>query len=366
VTESSRQLRFLSVVPSPYQRDLFLAIERLAGKPPGVFYLEHAAPDSPWPAAILNSWETVLPGFTLGRQRWRSHVNWKLPPTGVNGIWVVNGAMTDVTTQIMMRRLGQGNPWVFWGETPSPAKRAAKRWLQRWEYAPLKKARAIVAVGKRAQDAYRALAPDVPIFNQPYSCQIDAFETARRARVARREPVFLFCGQMIARKGIDVLLNAFAALVENGYPGRLLLIGREAQLPPLLDKLSTEIRARIEYAGFQPPAALPQWFVQADVFVLPSRHDGWGVVVNQAMASALPVISSDAAGAGLDLVQHEQNGLLVPAGDTRALFGAMNRLAASPELRAAWGMAASQTARRLQPDVAARFWLELAQRYAPG
>jgi len=341
---------------------VFAAIAARGRVPLVVHYLERAAPDSPWPTEALASWEDILPGFTLGRGRWRSHVNWRLPRPQAGDHWIVNGSMTDVTTQSCMRRLGRKIPWYFWGELPSTPAGAWSRWLQARQYAPLRTARTIVAVGRLAQAAYQRLLPGIPVLNQPYACHLEDFAKAAGRRPANPEPVFLFCGQMIARKGIDLLLRAFALLVQEGVAARLQLVGREGELPRLLAELNPETRDRIVYAGFQPPSELPAYFGRADVFVLPSRHDGWGVVVNQAFGAGLPVICSDAVGAGHDLLEDGVNGLRVPIGDVTALAAAMRRLARSPELRRSFGAAAVVTAERLSPESAAEFWENLARR----
>ncbi|HVS53809.1 MAG TPA: glycosyltransferase family 4 protein [Opitutaceae bacterium] len=361
----AKRLVFLSVVPSPYQRDVFRALAARGRISLQVHYLERAAPDSPWPEPALAAWENILPGIVAGRGRWRSHLNWRVPRPRADETWIVNGAMTDLTTQRFIRCTGGHVPWLFWGELPSQPRGAWKRWLQRRQYAPLRRARAIVAVGERARAAYARLAPDTPVFNRPYACRLEAFAAAAAHRPRNPEPVFLFCGQMIARKGVDVLLRAFARLAHEGVAARLLLVGREADLPRFLAPLAPEIRARVSYAGFLPPDDLPAQFARADVFVLPSRHDGWGVVVNQAFGAGLPVICSDAVGAGLDLVQPERNGLLVAAGDESALAAAMRRFATSPALREACGAGAVRTASTLAPEHAAEFWEELAEKIAP-
>lgn len=356
-----RRAIFLSVVPSPYQRDVFAAIAHRGRLDLQVHYLERSAPDSPWPSEELSPWESILPGLTLGRRQWRSHLNWRLPVPARGEVWVVNGAMTDVTTQLMLRRLGRTTPWCFWGELPSSPATAWRRWLQARQYAPLQSARAIIAVGQRAMRAYRQLAPGVRVLNQPYACGLDAFATAAAHRPANLEPVFLFCGQMIERKGIDVLLEAFDRLVREGVPARLELIGREAGLPTLLAPLGEATRRRITYRGFLAPGELPARFGSADAFVLPSRHDGWGVVINQAFGAGLPVISTDAVGAAHDLIATDVNGLLVPASDATALAGAMRRLALSADLRKSLGAAAAATAAQLTPERAAVFWEELTE-----
>src|SRR5207244_779677 len=145
----------------------------------------------------------------------------------------------------------------------------------------------------------RARFPEPRHFNIPYHCGIAAFRPESPREHSRDQVTFLFCGQMIARKGVDTLLEAFAGLDARA---RLLLVGREAELPAMLSALPPVVRDRIKYAGFQAPEDLPRYFGQADVFVLPSRYDGWGVVVNQALGAGLPIICSDQVGAGFDLI----------------------------------------------------------------
>jgi glycosyltransferase involved in cell wall biosynthesis len=219
--------------------------------------------------------------------------------------------------------------------------------------APLRHARAIAAIGSVAAAEYHARFPQPEIVNIPYHCDLAPFLAQPRAKASDRHPVFLFCGQMIARKGVDLLLEAFARLER----GRLLLVGREADLPRLLAPLPPGVRERIEYAGFQPPAELPRFFARADVFVLPSRHDGWGVVVNQALGAGLPILCSDRVGAGLDLVQGEVNGLRFSAGDKTALAAAMKRCLDAPKDLIAWGNASRARAAEWTPTAGAGKWI---------
>lgn len=358
--QKSKRLVFVSVTPSPYQRDVFMAIADRGNIGLQVYYHERTPPDSPWPEAPLQSYETILQGFTINWRGGRSHCNQGLPAPKPDEFWVVNGSMTDVTTQRLMRRLGTTTPWAFWGELPSTPSGKLRQHLQKWQYAPLRHARHIAAIGHLAVNAYQKLVPGVPVSNRPYACNLDAF-TLASAAIAKTNhgPVFLFCGQMIARKGIDLLLLAFEKTLQTQPTARLLLVGREAELPSLLGDLPLAVRKRINYAGFQSPEALPAWFAQADVFVLPSRHDGWGVVINQAIGAGLPCIVSNAAGAS-ELITDGTHGQVVPAGDINALAQAMTTLAASPELRSQQSAAASQLAHELRPDRIAGFWENIA------
>jgi glycosyltransferase involved in cell wall biosynthesis len=170
---------------------------------------------------------------------------------------------------------------------------------------------------------------------------------------------FLFCGQMIRRKGVDLLLKAFEQLVSGGLNVELLLVGREADLPDFMEGISDDARSRIRYHGFQAPERLSEFFSQADVFVLPSRHDGWGVVVNQALGAGLPIITSDAVGAGLDLVEHRVNGLHCRPGDADSLLRAMKEVAISPDQARHWGEVSRKKALTMTPEAGAYKWVEV-------
>jgi glycosyltransferase involved in cell wall biosynthesis len=82
---------------------------------------------------------------------------------------------------------------------------------------------------------------------------------------------------------------------------------------------------------------LARQYVEADVFALLSRHETWGVVVNEAAASALPLVLSDRVGAAHDLLRDGENGYLVPADDVAAAADAFGRLAADADLRRRMG-----------------------------
>ena len=339
------RVAFVSVVPSPYQRDLFRALAERVDL--SVFYLEAAAPDSPWPETALAPFERVLPGFWFALRGARFHINRRLPDVRGFDVVVMNTLMS-LAAQWMMRGPLRAKPWIFWGE------RLTRRggWHD-WLSAPLHRAAGIAAIGSVAQRDYRGRFPEPRSFCIPYHCDLTPF-LAQPRRAPGADVVFLFCGQMIARKGVDLLLAAFARL----EGARLLLVGREAELPELLAALPQSVRERIEYAGFQAPEELPRFFARADVFVLPSRYDGWGVVVNQALGAGLPVICSDAVGAGHDLVDEERNGLRFTAGDAAALEHAMRRFLDEPAIIGPWGDASRAKAHTLTPECGAEKWVD--------
>ncbi|BAT55534.1 group 1 glycosyl transferase [Nostoc sp. NIES-3756] len=308
---------FYAIVPSPYQRDIFYALSQHPEIDLQVFYLEPACSDSPWPEKPLQPYEKIIPGFHLAWGLSRFHFNWHLPKITESDVIILNGYMS-ITSQLLLRFQAKQIPCVFWGEKMVGASGGIKGKLQKTLARALEKCQAIAAIGSHAVQDYQQRFPGKPIFNIPYYCDLAAFSQEIPQRP--RTPItILFCGQMIARKGVDLLLQVLETLINMGLEARLLLVGREADLPQMLTQVSQTTQRYIEYAGFQAPEDLPQFFRQADIFVLPSRHDGWGVVVNQAVGAGLPVICSDAVGAANDLIEQGKNGYIFPNGDVAAL-----------------------------------------------
>jgi glycosyltransferase involved in cell wall biosynthesis len=136
----------------------------------------------------------------------------------------------------------------------------------------------------------------------------------------------IFCGQIIHRKGLDLLLEAMYPLFER-YPGlSLTIIGSGEMLPAFLKAVVAHgASERIEFEGTIPPTDIPPRLAVADVLVLPSRWDGWGVVVNEAFSVGVPVIVSDSCGAA-DLVENGSNGYIFRNGDVEDLRARLSNL----------------------------------------
>ena len=104
-----------------------------------------------------------------------------------------------------------------------------------------------------------------------------------------------------------------------------------------LERLAGELDIRATFTAL-PWESVVEAYVAADVFALLSRHEPWGVVVNEAAACGLPLVLSDRVGAARDLLRDGENGVLVPAGRRRRGRGrALRRLARRPELRRRMG-----------------------------
>ena len=358
MTGPKHKAAFITILPSPYQRDLFGALAARTDVEVTVHYMEAAAPDSPWPRASLRPFERIMPGFWVPFRGARFHFNWRLPDLSRVDV-VVLSSFSSWTGQWLMRHRLRGKRWVFWGERLRPQARGWRNAVQSNLTAPLAHASAVVGIGRAAEKDYQQRFPGLRTFCIPYHCDLSAFLAVPRPRKLSRPLTLLFCGQMIRRKGVDLLLTAFDRVVAKGLDVDLLLVGRQADLPQFLAAVSARTRARVRYEGFQPPEGLPEYFARSDAFILPSRYDGWGVVVNQALGAGLPVITSVAVGAGLDLVEDGVNGLRFPAGDVDRLQECIERLVASPEIARKWGEASRRGALDLIPEAGAEKWVRV-------
>jgi glycosyltransferase involved in cell wall biosynthesis len=352
------RLAIISVVPAPYQRDLFGALAERTELELSVFYQSVERIDNPWPESTLRSYEFALPGRRFSYGAKHVFLNWGLPDVRAFDAVILNTSHASPTAQWLMRTQLDEVPWIFWGERlrhqPNPFRRFAHSVLIR----PLSEASAIACIGSIAVEAYRERFPNQRLVNIPYHCDLEPFVKAS-APSESSEVSFLFCGQMIQRKGIDLLLDAFDRLVRDDAPVRLRLLGTEADLSRHMDEMSEAGRQRVEVLGFQAPEDLPELFQRADVFVLLSRHDGWGVVVNEALGSGLPLICSDAVGAAHDLVVPGENGVRVPAGEVEPLRKAMARMVDRPDLRKQWGETSRAMAADWSPEAGAERWVNL-------
>ncbi|NJP09715.1 MAG: glycosyltransferase family 4 protein [Leptolyngbyaceae cyanobacterium RU_5_1] len=151
----------------------------------------------------------------------------------------------------------------------------------------------------------------------------------------------MFSGSLIDRKGVDLLATAFCRLAAEDPTVRLTLMG-EGELRPNLEKQLADYGDRVHWVGFQQWTQLPQIYRTADVLCVPSRYDGWALVVPEGLATGLPVISTERTGAALELIRHQENGWLIPPGSEQSLYQSMKQAAglSSAELRnysqAAW------------------------------
>lgn len=152
------------------------------------------------------------------------------------------------------------------------------------------------------------------ILKEPVSWEEKEF--LRNKLGINEEKIVLAVGQFIPRKGFDVLLGSMKNMPKS--VGVYFVGGK-----PTEEYLELQCNANLEnahFVGFKDKNELADYYKAADVFVLPTREDIWGLVIQEAMAYGLPVISTENCAAALELIQTRKNGFIIPVEDKEKLL----------------------------------------------
>ncbi len=162
-------------------------------------------------------------------------------------------------------------------------------------------------------------------------------------------------GRLNPEKGFDRLIEAFARVADTQPDWSLAILGEgreRARLEALVRTLHVEHRVSMPGRAVDPIPHL----AAAHLFALPSRREGFPNALLEAMACGLPAIAFDCPSGPSAIIEHEKNGLLLPAGDVASLADALHRLMASAADRASMGQNAREIATRLAPDRILATW----------
>ncbi|HET7108883.1 MAG TPA: glycosyltransferase family 4 protein [Candidatus Acidoferrum sp.] len=163
----------------------------------------------------------------------------------------------------------------------------------------------------------------------------------------------LYVGTWLDRKGIYYLVEAFTSLAARSPEIHLTVAGCNIPEEQVMTYFPEEIRRRISVIPFLSRAAMPALYASHDIFVFPSLVEGMPLTLLEAMAGAMPAVTTNACGMS-DLIENERNGLLVPAADATALAAAIEHLRNSLETRRNLGLCAQESVRSYTWDRIAR------------
>jgi glycosyltransferase involved in cell wall biosynthesis len=232
--------------------------------------------------------------------------------------------------------LERGCPIILRGETSLHSIKTGiiGRLLHRWYYQrAFKKVAVFLAMGTLNKELYLRYGVDErKIFLMPHAVDNDFFQS----RVAEARPrseklradlgvpaeatIILFCGRLAAEKDVGTLISAVSQLNQSSNERVVLLVVGDGPLKSKLSQLAERIApGMVLFLGFRNQTELPAYYDLCDIFVLPSTFETWGLVVNEAMNAAKPVIVSDRVGAGIDLVKTGVNGDIFHVRDVRGL-----------------------------------------------
>jgi len=211
-----------------------------------------------------------------------------------------------------------------------------------------KRISAFLAVGTLNAEYYGQYGVPVErIFLTPYAVNNDFFsryyhelrgkkrELKKKLGVPVKSLVIVYAGKLIPRKRVADLLEAYEKI--QGVNASLVVVGDGLEKPHLEAYARDHSLKNVFFTGFKNQTQIPEIYSIADVFVLPSTNEPWGLVINDAMNFGLPIITTANVGAVPDLVEDGVNGLIYPVGDIGKLADHLLKLLKDPPLREEMG-----------------------------
>ena len=267
---------------------------------------------------------------------------------------IVSSGYSSITNQLAFYSAKTaGIPFLLW----SGSTQGEKHWLKpglrpylKWFVANVD---GFIAYGSAARDYLICLgAPRAEISIAPNTVDTSFFKESvmRRNRVTIRQNLreqlglnasvlVLYVGQLIERKGVDILIRAMSIVQQKRDVG-LVVVG-DGRERSSLTHLSRGLK-EVVFTGNIKYRDLPDYYALADMLVLPSREEVWGLVVNEAMACGTPILCSSNAGCSRDLVKDSVNGFVFQPGDVNTLAQRIEELASDAELRGSFGSSSQQ------------------------
>ena len=346
------RLTLVTEIPAPYRIPLFNALaDRLNLR---VVFLRDRNPARPYEGHEDErrfEWHTLGGAEFTVRGRWLVLNHGLLRKLGGSEAVVVGGwnqpAFWEAAAWCELRRV----PLVVWVESTAADHRSGK--LEPAKRHLLRAVDRFIVPGEASRAYLDGLGVcPAAISVAPNAVDPAIFSGGRRTREDGRLRV-VAVGRLSHEKGLDVLVEAV-----RGLPVELEIAGVGPEEP----RLRALAGDNVSFLGWVARDALPDLYANADVAVMPSRSDPWGLVLNEAALAGLPLVSTTAAGAAWDVIEDGVNGFRVPPGDVRALRAAIERIADDDAFRRSAAVRSGELAARFTPEA----WADSVQRTIAG
>lgn len=317
------RIGFVLGTPSPHQVDLLNAINECDDVEIVVGYLYACNTSRGWGAPLTRAPHDIL------KPTIADLMNGRLKKWVINqktDIWVMGSVYTNIFTHHLVNCIRKIDiPYVFLAEPPRPRGKAWGFLQKKMLCNILSGVSGVLGTGTESARRYRRMvSPSIPVASLPYYVDLSSMKKLSKPQRLKSNGVrFITCSQLIHRKGIDVLIQACAELPQNGWQ---LYIYGDGPLRSELEKMARSISSKIVFCGHIGYEQRSRAFQEADVFVFPTRWDGWGMVLPEALAHGLPVITTDQAMSGYDFIENAVNGYIVTAGEVQGLVNAMRNI----------------------------------------
>jgi len=350
-----RRLVIITEIISPYRIPLFNVLSEQAEVDLHVIFLAETDPIlRQWRVykqkirfsyEVLSSWRKRILGYNVLLNRGLSRALTAAKPDAI----LCGGYSYFASWQALWWARKRSVPFFLWSESNLQDMRRGRALVELLKDEFFRHCRGFVVPGKSAAEyllnhqikseaIFTALnAVDNDLFaKESAAARADANQL--RIDLALPDRYFLFVGRLVHEKGVIELLSAYSSLDPELRQQIGLVFAGDG---PCRDEL--EIRATsispglIKFVGFTQQEQLPAYYALAEMLILPTYSDTWGLVVNEAMACGLPVVVSRRAGCVPDLVTEDWNGKVVEPEDVRSLSFVMRSIAACGKERLQMG-----------------------------
>jgi glycosyltransferase involved in cell wall biosynthesis len=364
------RLVILTEIISPYRIPVFNALAQHPGISLHVIFLAETDP-------VLRQWEVHHEQIRFSHQvlpSWRRRLMGQLllVNRGLSGALrqaepevILCGGYNYLASWQCLAWAGlRGVPFLSWVESTQMDQRSGRILIEFLKQNFIRRCGGFVVPGMSSFEYVRSFGVrEERIFKAPNAVDSDFFaceaekvrkdEAAFRERLALPARFFLFVGRLVPEKGVFDLLQAYSVLPPELRSEVGLVFVGDGPSRAQLERQAALGPGAVRFPGFLQREELAACYALAEVFVLPTHSDPWGLVVNEAMACSLPIICTSAAGCAADLITDRWNGRLTSAGDIPALASAMGELARDAEARREMGLRSQRRIQDYSPEACA-------------
>jgi glycosyltransferase involved in cell wall biosynthesis len=339
-TSRSPRVIYWNNIPAPYMVERFNALADRGRVDLEVWFSERTVPDRSW---------RIDEGQWRFRHRYLPRI-----ALGGRGVALATSLLRRPKPDLLILQYGaleyilgwtiavlRGWRTAFWVEVTfdsSVRRRIHREWLKRQMFSRVDGIMTAGADGMAFARRYSAAKDRIHLVRHVVDAEfysVKAMDSRRdrddlRKRLGVEGTLFLYVGRLWEPKGIFELIEAYGRVRAAGVSASLVIVGDGRDESRLRSEIERRGLDRVIFAGFIQRDDLPPWYAAADVLVFPTRADTYGMVVDEAMAAGVPVISTTTAGEIRTRVIEGKTGWLVPAQDPDALAKAMASAAEDP------------------------------------
>jgi glycosyltransferase involved in cell wall biosynthesis len=327
---------------SPYRVPLFEALAKHPSIDLMVYYCSGTHKNRKWPIISSNEYKyDILPGKTIELCGYTYHINPCIVRILAEERYdiVIIGGCTDFTTQVafLLSKL-RNIPIILWSEGIKDSPTLLGKCMNLFTRYVARNANAILVPGVKSKGFHirlGAFSEKIFIAHNIVNNQ-KCISTCREIKIKKEnikeqlniseKKTILFVGRLVKKKGVQHLIDAYQEIKQDFENCCLIIVGDGDFRSELVAKCTKDKIKDVIFTGWCDENETLIYYSISDIFVLPSLSDLCPLVINEAMACGLPVITTDVVGCGVDMIHPNVNGYITEAKSITQLTSAIRRL----------------------------------------